>query len=197
MITDLDAAKFCAAIYTDASDWDTRIEIGGIVAGIKYVNGGTVVAFRGSFTLEDWLRDADEIPFDHPVLGYVHRGFFDGMEQFVADIRTYLKGDIYVVGHSLGGAHACLFTGLVPDSVKRLVLFGCPRPGFSKLRNVVQLKCSNIASFRNREDPVPEVPYLLGLYHWVHDPAQITSATNPALPTDCHSIALYIEALSA
>jgi hypothetical protein len=84
--------------------------------------------------------------------------------------------------------------GLSAQRVARLVLFGCPRPGFAKLREVVSGNCDQIDTFRNRADPVPIVPYLLGLYRWVKDPMEVYSTTAPKLPSGDHSILLYIEA---
>jgi len=197
MISDLDAAKLCLAAYTGKSaGWEKWLDVGGVVAGIKKVADITIVAFRGSDSCEDWLRDLDEVPEEHPDLGYVHSGFLEGMDAFYGVLRPLLKGDIYLVGHSLGAAHACILAGLMAEHPpKRLSLFGCPRPGFEELRKLVMKSWPMITSYRNRDDPVTEVPYLLGLYEHIIEPTRLFSPTNPLNPASEHSIYLYIEAL--
>lgn len=198
MLTDLAAAKLCQAVYAgNSSIWDKWIEAGGITVGIKQDAVCTIVVFRGSANGEDWLRDLDEFPEEHPILGHVHSGFLEGMDAFYAVLRPFLHGNVYLTGHSLGAAHACILAGLMRDYplLQRVILFGCPRPGFAHLKRLVTAVCGSIASYRNRSDPVPEVPYLLGLYKHVVEPTQLMSPTDPFNPALEHSIDLYVQAL--
>ena len=198
MITDLNAAKLCQAVYTGPSaSWDKWLEVDGVAAGIMQDRVSTTIAFRGSANVEDWLRDLDEFPEEHPILGHVHSGFLEGMDAFYGDLRPFLNGKVYITGHSLGAAHACILAGLMREYplIERVVLFGCPRPGFAHLKRLVTAVCGSIASYRNRSDPVPEVPYLLGLYQHVVEPTQLMSPTDPFNPALEHSIDLYVQAL--
>jgi pimeloyl-ACP methyl ester carboxylesterase len=197
MITDLEAAQLCAAVYDGNSPaWDHWIEQDGIVAGIKKDANSTTVIFRGSANAEDWHRDLDEFPHEHPLLGYVHGGFLEGMEKFHQTLVPLLSGEVNIGGHSLGAAHACIFAGLIDGPVKKLALFGCPRPGFNRLRTLVSYKCQYISSFRNRDDPVTEVPFLMGLFQHVIEPTHVQSKTHPDIFAEDHRIRYYVEAMT-
>ena len=71
---------------------------------------GIVFAFRGSITLQDWLRDFFTITVktrDHPQLGFCHAGFLDAADSIVDEVIVAAeKHPIILTGHSLGGAEA-------------------------------------------------------------------------------------------
>ena len=64
-----------------------------------------------------------------------------------------------ITGHSLGAAHAAIFAALFTANNlpwKELVTFGCPRPGYQALRNLL---CGRaMTAYRNGHDVVPTVP---------------------------------------
>lgn len=199
-LSDLEAAELCQKAYDGhPEDWFEFVTVNGIAAGVIQRDGGTIVAFRGSANKEDWLRDLDERPEDHPDLGKVHAGFLEGMEAAYNVLLPLLRGQqVQLTGHSLGAAHACLLAGLLAArgrSPARLALFGCPRPGFDRLRDLVLGAVPDITSYRNREDPVPLVPYLMGLYHHVVEPMAVRSRENDIGPVDDHFIAHYVDAM--
>lgn len=194
MIPDLQAAKLCQAIYAPSSgEFDHILEVAGVLGGIKYIGGDTVVAMRGSTTAQDWLRDLKFWPEHDAQLGFIVDGFSDGIAAFIAALKPLIKGNLVLCGHSLGAAHACIIAALIPSV--QLVLFGCPRPGFRKLKNLVLAAGTHVTSYRNRNDPVCEVPWLMGLYRHIVEPEIVLSHTIPDDIFDDHQIALYVEAL--
>jgi len=196
MLTSLNAAKLCQSSYDrEYAAWDRWLDINGVVAGIKHGSGSTIVAFRGSDCAEDWERDLELLPTRHGKLGFVHSGFVEGMDHFYDAVKPHLVGDLAFVGHSLGAARACLLAGMMDRRVVEIHLFGCPRPGFAKLRDLVRQNCDAVYSFRNRGDPVAEVPYMLGLYKHVVDPVRVDSRIETINPFDDHEIAQYVKAL--
>lgn len=199
-MNDLDAAMLCQAAYIGKdAGWFHWIDVAGVVAGIQRSDGDTIVAFRGSSSQEDWLRDLDELPVDTK-LGHVHRGFIEGMDTFMDTVFPLLRGRVFLTGHSLGAAHAAIFAGMLTQRwaiPKRLVLFGCPRPGFQKLSEIVSGAGIDVASYRNRNDPVTEVPYLLGLYKHIVEPAHVESKTSPEPFVLDHLMQYYIEAMAS
>jgi Lipase (class 3) len=86
----------------------------GVAFGIKEYPEGIALIFRGSVTLQDWLRDAEAIadPSPHEGLGPVHPGFFAGLPELWTRLKLRLtQKPCIVAGHSLGAARASLFTG--------------------------------------------------------------------------------------
>ena len=198
MISGYRAAQLCQAIYSPLKgDFDKTLCVSGVVAGIKYVGNDTVVALRGSITAQDWIRDLKIWPEHDAHLGFVADGFTDGIAEFVVALKPCIRGKLILCGHSLGAARACIIAALLPTA--QLVLFGCPRPGFRKLRNLVLASGAKVSSFKNRSDPVCDMPYLLGmlgLYVHIAEPTLILSRTVPDDIIDDHEISLYVEALS-
>ena len=110
----------------------------------------------------------------------------------------YLRGAVTLTGHSLGAARACILAGelaALSRPIAELILFGCPRPGFATLASMVQQSVQRIASYRNGNDPVTQVPWLLGWYKHVVEPTAIGHAELD--PIDAHFIARYHAALDA
>lgn len=147
-----DAADLCAASY-GGWNWSASgaafAETDGVWwAVLNYVELSWVV-FRGSETFEkdgslkdvaeDWARDflaLPEHPFlHHEKLGFIHAGFYAGMENAYAEIRKHIQGDVtYVTGHSLGAARATIFTGMLrldyPSMSVHRIVFGEPNEAF-------------------------------------------------------------------
>lgn len=198
MLTDLRAAQLCQAVYAGQSGFDHWFEADGIIAGLVRQNDDVTIVFRGTDCAEDWLRDLDAVPVETLRLGTVHAGFYAGMDLFLSEVGMYLTGHVAVTGHSLGAARAAILAGLMTAGghpPAKLTLFGCPRPGGGLLADIVTHGSTVIASYRNREDPVPEVPYLPGVYQHIVDPTPIQSPDWHLVNVEDHYIAEYVAAL--
>jgi predicted lipase len=162
MISDLDLVKACADTYglpptlpVPVTGTDVRIT--------QAADGAWIAAFRGSVTLEDWLRDfffAPVVAREHPQLGRCHAGFLDGAESVVAAISAVVIDDpYYLAGHSLGGALALGVGGLtaaIGRPPRRVATFGAPRFGMTQF--VEFMANIPIGQYRRGNDIVPEVP---------------------------------------
>lgn len=179
---DLDLAGVCLATYSlqPIGFWNHLWPTDGSFAAHKRVGATDVIAWRGSETRLDWLDDLTALPTFHPQLGNVHSGFLGGVLASYAAILPVLGRSVRVVGHSLGAAHAMIFAGLLtaagrpPEGV---VCFGEPRPGFSELARLLALVSTR--SYRNRMDPVTEVPKL-----WVPWMGDFFVHPKPLIPVD-------------
>lgn len=195
-IRDRDIARLCSAIYDhpvdDSVTWD-HLDTGatdGICWGVKRIGDVDVIVFRGSVTIEDWLRDicgfAD--PFRHDHLGPVHPGFLLGLEQVWAEAKARLGPRVIVGGHSLGAGRAAILAGMmVLDmwSPVAIVTFGEPKPGFQKLADLVggcvpgRVYCNGAGE---QHDLVTDVPFSLPPEDYVHSRAMtiVHEAPSPA-----------------
>ena len=130
---------------------------GGVCVGVKYLSDCVLIAFRGSVTPRDWMRDAVSF-LPETILGQdFPLGFGDGMEQANANLQHFIKDDrpIYVVGHSLGAAHATIFNFLNPRmNLLKMVLMGCPNTTCGSVGpNPV-----SVHSYQNGNDFVCDLP---------------------------------------
>lgn len=213
MLNNYAIAGICNALYHPQPKgfWDDCWEHDGGYAAHKLVKlpampAIDVIVWRGSTTVIDWLDDFQTLPVPDGKLGEVHEGFLRGIAETKADVDKVLSKDrlIVVTGHSLGAAHALLYAGhLVAETAfkpTRVVVFGAPRPGYQQLADV--LKQTPIASYRNRVDPVTEVPFSSALFPFV-DCAPLTALDVEPPPIDAwgpladHHMALYLAGVGA
>lgn len=213
-MTDLEHAGLCARIYAaDASTdkfWAHYWTAADIVCGHVQLDGVDYLVFRGSVTPEDWMRDMDAIPAWHAKLGFVHAGFYEGLDTLYPLITAAVGKSIVVLGHSLGAARACDVAGLfaydaaaagLPCPVQTLCTFGQPKPGFVNLARLITKSGMAHRSYRNRNDPVPLVPFTIAaLMDFVHTEDWIALDAAPS-PTDLeplrdHHIGLYVQGLT-
>jgi hypothetical protein len=138
----------------------------------------TIVAFRGTAKLYDWLinLNARTMAFEG---GRVHRGFFKETFKEISDLSnsTHLNADtIYITGHSLGGALAALMSLItspaIDTKIKSVYTFGTPRYGDNKASYnwIKPYSCIRAG------DPVPNLPPDSKLFHYtdpddLRDPA--------------------------
>jgi hypothetical protein len=176
--------SLCAAIYDATAlvdpSWD-HFDLGaddGVCYGLKKLDGCDVVVFRGSITLQDWLRDLFVLPLPTLIpeltrIGHVHAGFFLGMEKVWGELRPLITQPVIVSGHSLGAARAAILTGLmVKDGRPPIarVVFGEPKPGLSDLAALIEAIPAR--SYRNGDalhhDVITDVPMTLPPMQFVH-----------------------------
>lgn len=212
MISDLEIAQLCDAIYGRGPDpgWD-HLDDGslddGVCWGIKNLGGIMVVVFRGSLTLEDWMRDVAAAFWIDRDVGPVHIGFFMGVKDVWEELQTLLSVPWVVAGHSLGAARAldlaavAAAAGCAPAAV---VTYGSPRPGFQRMADILAKARVQVRSYRNADhrghDLVTDVPLpLIPLFPYTH-PGEMIDVPEGPLPGDdgpfaYHHIQLYVAAM--
>lgn len=192
MISDLDLCALAGAAYHTAPAWASetahvcRTDLPDL----------TVVAFRGSASVQDWLTDASDMPDrQHPKLGTVPDGFLTSAESVFDQIMQDVPGPWIATGHSLGGAQARIASALAILAGRaplRLVTFGSPRTG--TLGGLIAMLPGT--DFCNKRDPVPGVP--LGYSH----PRLVRHIGVPSLldclaPINDHFCSAYAASLAA
>ena len=191
--SDLDLCRIVARSYTDATWWAGELSALYTMADEGY----SVFAIPGTKReIGEWLRDFDAWPTWDATLGICHAGFCAGAWELYRRIPFSHFSAKIIVGHSLGGALALLLGGIL--SVEQVapitvVTFGAPRCGSWKLRRL--LSPIAVRSYRNGDDPVPDVPWLPGVY--LHPRRQIEIGTPAADPLADHHIGAYERALGA
>ena len=193
MISDADLAAIVARSYHSAT-W----KAGELSALFTISNNSRIIAIPGTkHEIGEWLRDFDAWPVWDRWLGICHRGFRDGAWELWrrSPLASMDFGGAIVAGHSLGGALAILLGAIM--TVERtppaaVITFGAPRCGSWKLRRL--LSPIAVRSYRNGDDPVPDVPWLPGVY--VHPRRQIEIGTPAPDPISDHHIGAYEKAVA-
>lgn len=204
MVTDLELAQVCWDLYFEPNKLDHVVDTDGVTVGISHKDEHSIICFRGSTTLLDWMRDFQaQMVFDAD-LGGVELGFMQGLRKIAGERPggAIPASPIYITGHSLGAARALIFAAL--EKLKGLpiagvTVFGPPRPGAAKLKEI--LAPVPVRMYRNRLDPVCEVPFdipLIDPYVHVSDLISVDAAPAPEDPWGFvadHHMELYLEAL--
>lgn len=168
--------------------------------------------FRGTMTVKEWLRNfnIDLVEYMIPEHGHTHEGFLQTYKSIRENILSTLfkfesRHQLFVAGHSLGGALATLS---LPDiqmntkiKIKALYTYGSPRVGDDTF-----VKSFNSAfaqkSFRivNTSDivtsippPVPFVGVIGGYFSHIDTPIDFTIQNNDLEQN--HAMNTYIHAL--
>jgi Lipase (class 3) len=196
--TDAAIASICAAIYRPAAlieGW-AHIDAGlddGVFWAVKRLAGYDVVCFRGSITLQDWVRDMRALAVPTRV-GHAHAGFYAGMENVWSEARPLIQQPVVVCGHSLGAARGAVMTALmVADGAPPIarVVFGEPKPGLLDFAQFV--KDVPARSYRNGDDKhhdlVCDVPLSFPPLQYVHP--------TPIVPVFCPPEGSLFERLGA
>lgn len=163
--SDLEIARLCQSIEDNPQGFDFLDDGSrtGIFYGVKRYPDIDLIVFRGSITTEDWMLDTQAEMISLPAVGLVHAGFSRNLTQIPQ--LSCLRPSI-VAGHSLGAARAAIFSGMQLIKPIKIVLFGCPRPGAQQLADT--LKGVPIWSYKNREDPITDLPFPLPDLPYVH-----------------------------
>jgi pimeloyl-ACP methyl ester carboxylesterase len=204
--SDLDCANYCAACYSSPAQFDAVFSGAAteeVWVGVKSLDDCCVVAFRGSVSFLDWQRDLDSIMIADSYLGGVEQGFMEGMLDTFKKLSAVTlpdKNPLIITGHSLGAARALIYAAMMAGvrKVANVVTFGSPRPGAEKLKYL--LSGVTINSYRNRHDPVTNVPFDFPGMPYVHPRDLIAVDAPPRLPDSWglladHHIALYVQAM--
>lgn len=141
-----------------------------------------VLAFEGSQDWKDWLVNSQVIvlvPYKQYPEAKVHSGFWkaynDVKSQIYASISTHNVTDLFITGHSLGGAMATIASlDLLEDPPQPLNIFtityGAPRVGNREYSALFSQFVKNHYRVTHAKDFVVHLPQLfLGYYHTGHE----------------------------
>lgn len=200
--TDLDLAVLCWSCYYATDVFDKIIDVDGVWVGVKNYDDCSVIAFRGSTTILDWLRDFQGFMIDDYDLGSIEVGFRSGIRDVFSNIDPMVKNPLYITGHSLGAARALVYAGLTKlknEKIEAVVTFGSPRPGGQKLKDI--LASVPIRSYKNENDIVTDVPFAIPIIEPYLHPRDLISVNVAPEPNDLwgpvavHRSELYIQAM--
>ena len=143
-----------------------------------------ILACRGTESIPDWGSNlvAGHVPYavvEGENYGEVHDGFYEIYESMSADvIQAFKQGpmsrEIFISGHSLGGALATLAVPDVQinsglDVPIKSYTFASPRVGSPQFAETYNTNGVPTYRFANSDDLVPEVPpSLLGKHDFAH-----------------------------
>lgn len=167
-----------AEAYRTATFWDKHTD-----TQVLFIEEDdfSVLAFRGTSDLRDWITDADfnleRLPSSSHINMAVHDGFWDALDSVWEECYlavSKLNGKpLFITGHSLGGALALLFGYLlarqskvaVTQSLAGIYTYGAPRVGDKGFcRSFNGYLKSRTFNLVNACDPVPLLPPLLAGY---------------------------------
>jgi triacylglycerol lipase len=129
-----------------------------------------VVVFRGTDGIKDWLSNFQAVSDPGPMNDTkAHEGFQDALYPAVIRLTTAIddrrrsEQRIWVTGHSLGGALASLFAGMLIENkipIYGLYTFASPRPGNHSFAELLDAALEGGPHYRvvNAGDIVPHVP---------------------------------------
>lgn len=128
-----------------------------------------VLAFRGTqpSQMGDVWADINFIPTKQKDgEGWVHQGFRNEVLKVESLIEKWIKRhdhkNVFVCGHSLGGAMATVFTGRHEKIINKLFTYGSPRVGNKMFCNLLVTEHNRVV---NNNDVVPSVPPAIGFQH--------------------------------
>ncbi len=118
----------------------------------------SVLVFRGSQQLQNWLFNLNLWPTRWPPGGIVHQGFTQALFAVWKEVDACLAeipGPVFYTGHSLGAALATLAATLRPPHA--LYTFGSPQIGDKHFAEC----CQSIPAYRvvNHRDIVAQLPF--------------------------------------
>ena len=138
-------------------------ENGSVPTGYLFVNDAeAVLAFRGTTRITDWVMNFDATQTESST-GRVHRGFAGAVDALWPRVLEALEScgqsrDLWITGHSLGGAVAVLVASRVSPahSLKGVVTFGQPRIGDEQFAAGFRPR---LLRFTTERDLVPKLPW--------------------------------------
>jgi len=177
-------------VYTDDKT-DTQAYVA-YFRGNIFKRSKVVVSFRGSQSMTNWmynLQFGELAPYPHCVGCRVHGGFYQSWKSVEWDVTQQVKGllandthaELYITGHSLGGALAVLCAAHLAYvdpvlynqtalQVAGVFTFGEPRVGNLAFHNFYSQGAQVSWRLTHWKDPVPHMPpSLFGYHHIVNE----------------------------
>ncbi|KAF7164530.1 hypothetical protein CNMCM5623_009027 [Aspergillus felis] len=167
---------------------ETITDTAGFVA-LDNTNKAIVIAFRGSYSVRNWITDAT-FPLTDPGLCdgcQAELGFWtawklvrDDILPIVQDLKTrHADYKVVVVGHSLSAAIASLTAADLRTQNYNAILYAyaAPRVANKPLAKFITDQGNNYR-FTHRDDPVPKLPLLTMGYVHISPEYYITAADN-------------------
>ena len=161
-------AGLCARAYREES---LQTDLAHALVSWAPDRSRVVVAFRGSAAALDWFLNIDALFVEQP-FGRLHGGFWPCAHSIVDQIavldQRVDKADLYITGHSKGGAVALIVAQLLALQgwvARGVYVFGCPRVGDGAWRASYLSNeglAANTWRITNQEDIVARLP------SWVH-----------------------------
>lgn len=169
--------KICCILSKNVYSKSDFIKETNLHYNITEIGDCIYLTFRGTSNLSDVIKDIKFTKKDdtYGIPGRFHKGFHDTvlkdgvaeklLDKIIEICKNSRKREIYITGHSLGGACATIFYSFLkmklPSIKKTLVTFGCPRVGDSDFSKSIN------ESFRyvNGGDIVTKIPNIR--YHHI------------------------------
>jgi predicted lipase len=186
------------------------IEKGDIFVRLEYYSATSViVSFRGTDSLYDWMYNLSRwsSTFLQKDIS-VHTGFLNHMTDVYSEIQdgirqlygndVHMIQNIYVTGHSLGGAVSVLFGAKTAQENPGLRIyvttFGGPRVGNYAFKSwCINTHNLHIERYHNKWDMVTHLPYF-GYYHFGKS-IHVVTQTYRFRITKNHSITTYTKSI--
>lgn len=149
-------------------DESLLVDVDGAQAHIAVNNERIVIAFRGTEPTK-WNDIKADLKAFHES-GF-HKGFLGEYKKLEKRIKNRIKNfklenpnrEIYITGHSLGGAMATVASCLLEEDIKAVYTYGAPRACTWKTAKSYKVNHIRVV---NNNDVVPKVPFvLIGFKH--------------------------------
>lgn len=158
--------------------WNVEFFEGASTQAIALYKANTlIISFRGTeFCISDFMVDIDFRKINMSGIGKIHAGFWKALGEVLPKIFTFIetrldqkpKTEIYLVGHSLGGALAVLLAAHLNAckiGFEQVVTLGQPRVFGRNTAKYQQNQWGHkLLRIVNYTDPIPWFPFLLQGY---------------------------------
>ncbi|ODM14474.1 Mono- and diacylglycerol lipase [Aspergillus cristatus] len=167
----------------------TITDTSGFVA-LDKTNKAIVIAFRGSYSVRNWIADATFVYTDPGLCDgcFAELGFWSSWilvrDSIVEVVSQHPDYELVVVGHSLGAAVATLAAADIRGKgiPAKLYAYASPRVANPALARHITAQSGNYR-FTHIDDPVPKLPLLAMGYVHVSPEYYITSGNNATVHT--------------